>query len=262
MKNILINGYNSFLANNFYKKFKTKYNIVYYKNDINDLNSFKSIIKNKKIDHIIHFAALTRSKCIVNKIICKKTNYHAVVRIIDFLNTIKNKPKFIFISSSHVYDYSNLKIRERFKTKPRDLYGKLKLKSELYIKHNYINYTILRLFNVYGEYQSKFHFIPDIFFKIKNNKIIKINKSIRDFINVDEVSQIISFVIKKNIISTINVGSGEGKSLLSVIKFIANKININPKIRLVNKSDKIVANINKLKLLGYKFTINEKNFNF
>ena len=34
MKHILISGYNSFIGNYFYKKYKKKYKITYYKEDI------------------------------------------------------------------------------------------------------------------------------------------------------------------------------------------------------------------------------------
>ena len=88
-----------------------------------------------------------------------------------------------------------MKLKETSKTNPRNTYAKLKLKSENYIKRNYKNYTILRLFNVYGPNQSKSYFIPDIKEKIINGKIINIDKSVRDFILVSEVSRVIKFII-------------------------------------------------------------------
>ena len=48
MKHILISGYNSFIGNYFYKKYKKKYKITYYKEDINNISKFKLFTKKKK----------------------------------------------------------------------------------------------------------------------------------------------------------------------------------------------------------------------
>ena len=100
MKKIIINGYNSYIANNFYKKFKKKYKIFYYKGDINKISNLKKYLQNKKFDTFIHFAGLSRSKCIINEKKCLKSNYIAIQKIINYLNTLNKKPSFIFISSS------------------------------------------------------------------------------------------------------------------------------------------------------------------
>ena len=104
---------------------------------------------------------------------------------------------FIFISTCHVYGKSNKKLNENSKLAPNSIYADMKLKSEKFITKNYDNYSILRLFNVYGPNQPLSFFIPDMIKKIKKNQIIEIDESIRDFIHVNTVSRIISFIIKK-----------------------------------------------------------------
>ncbi len=197
MNVIAINGYNSFIGKNYLKSYKAKYKIIHYKKDINNKKEFLKFVKRNKFTHFIYFAALSREKCDLNRNLCKKTNYISVKSTIDIFNLLKNKPKLIFISSSHVYGASLHKLSEKSKLKPRSLYAKLKLKSENYIRKNYSNYTILRIFNVYGNNQPKGYFIPDMIHKIKKNFEIKINKSIRDYIHVNEISRIINFIIKK-----------------------------------------------------------------
>ena len=264
MKNILISGYNSYIGHQFRLKYKRKYKIINYKEDINDISKFKLFTKKKKIDYFIHFASLSRKQCDVNKKLCKKTNFLSIKKIIDHLNTLKFKPNFIFMSSSHVYTNSSNKIREGYKKKPESFYGKLKLDSENYLKKNYKRYCILRLFNVYGKKQPENFFIPDITKKIKLQKIIRLNKSIRDFIHVNDVVKIINFIIKKNINDTINVGSGYGRLLSSVVKMVSSQNKIKPLVKITNKNDKLIANISKLRSIGYKSKIdkiNEKNIN-
>ena len=179
MKRIAITGYNSFIGNHFYKKYKNKYVIINYKENINNISKFKLFINSKRLDFFVHFAGMSRTKCDKNKKLCKKTNFLSLKKIINQLNDLEHKPRFIFISTSLVYSNSSKKIKESFKKKPKSLYAKLKLNSENYLKENYKKYSILRMFNVYGKKQPHTFFIPDIKKKIqqkKNNKIKEINK--------------------------------------------------------------------------------------
>ena len=69
---------------------------------------------------------------------------------------VRNKvKKLIFASSSSVYgDTENKKIDENFKLKPAHYYAYTKFIGEKmiqsYLKMSNINYTILRLFNIFG----------------------------------------------------------------------------------------------------------------
>ena len=261
MKAIVINGYKSFVGKNFYNLFKKKYKFFQYKEDINDIEKFKDYTKSKNFDYFVHFAGLSRYKCDLKKKLCVKTNFNSVKKIINHLNTLKKRPTFIFISSSHVYDFSTEKLKESAKKNPKSLYAELKLKTEYYIKKNYKKYCILRLFNIYGKDQPQSFFVPDMVKKIKNNQIINISKSSRDFINVNEVSNVIDFIISKEINTTLNVGTGKGITLLSIINKISKKLSIKPLIKINDKSDKLIADISTLKSFGYIRKYKEKNFN-
>ena len=262
MKRICITGYNSFIGKNFYKKNKKKFNILRYKNNVNNLNEIKKFIVTKKITHLVNFAGLSRLKCEYNKSECINTNYKSIKKIINYLNKLDKKTHFIFISTSHVYNYSNTKLKETSLTNPKNTYAKVKLKSENYIKRNYKNYTILRLFNVYGPNQSKNYFITDMKDKIKKGKIINLDKSIRDFIHVSEVSKVIEFIINKDINGTLNVGSGKEYSLINIVKYLSNKLKKKPILVTKSKKTKLVADISLLKSYGFKPKINEKYINF
>ena len=118
MKGIIINGYKGFIAKNFISKFKSKYKILRYKKDINDIELFKKFIYRKKFTHLIYFAGLSRKKCISCKKECLQTNFLSIKKTIDLLNTLSLKPVFIFISSSHVYGHSKYRLKETSKLKP------------------------------------------------------------------------------------------------------------------------------------------------
>ena len=262
MKHVVISGYNSFIGNFFYKKYKKKFKISKYKKNINNSYELKKFLYKKNVTHFINFAGLSREKCLKNKNECLKTNYKSTEIIVDILNKLKKKPIFIFISTSHVYNNARNKLTEKSKTNPKSLYAKFKLDSENYIKKNYTKYSIIRLFNVFGSYQSKSNFIPDITEKIKNRKTINIDKSIRDFIHVSEAAKAINFIINKKIHRVVNVGSGKGVNLNSVIKKISIKLKIEPIVHIKNKKTKLVADISLLKSKGYKTQDNEKYLNF
>ena len=249
---IAINGYKSFIAKNFIKKYKKKYKIIHYKKDINNLKEFKKFSIKNKFSHFIFFAGLNRQKCSVDKSKCLKTNFLSVKDTVNYFNTLSDRPHLIFISTSHVYGSSKKNLKEVSNPKPKNLYAKLKLRSENYIKKNYSKYCILRLFNVYGKDQPQGFFIPDMIDKIKKKQKIIIDKSVRDFVHVDEVSSIINFIIKKNMFSVFNAGSGIGHSLRYVINKIGKKIKAKPIISLNKTSSKIVADMSLLKSFGYK----------
>ena len=262
MKHVVISGYNSFIGNFFYKKYKKKFKISKYKKNINNSYELKKFLYKKNVTHFINFAGLSREKCLKNKNECLKTNYKSTETIVDIFNKLKKKPIFVFISTCHVYNSSKKKLTEKSKTNPKSLYAKFKLDSENYIKKNYTKYSIIRLFNVFGSNQSKSNFVPDVTEKIKNRKTINIDQSIRDFIHVSEAAKAINFIINKKIHRVVNVGSGNGVNLNSVLKKISIKLKIDPIVRIKNKKTKLVADISLLKSKGYKAQDNEKYFNF
>ena len=252
MSTIAINGYKSFIAENFINQYKKKYKFIHYKKDVNNFRELKKFATKNKFSHFIFFAGLNREKCLLNKTNCLKTNFLSVKSTVDYFNTLSKKPFFIFISTSHIYGNSKNKLKETTKPKPTNLYAKLKLRSENYIRKNYSKYCILRLFNVYGKNQPLGFFIPDIINKIKKKQTITINKSVRDFIHEDEVSNIINFIIKNKIFSIVNAGSGKGRSLKYIINKIKKKDSIKPKIIDTKIPSKIVADMSLLKSFGYK----------
>ena len=257
MQNIGIDGFNSYVAKNFYNKYKNKYKIHKFKSDINNFDKLKSFIIKKKISVFIRFAGMSRFKCDLNPQKCTSSNYGANKLLVDFLK--ETKIKLIFISSSHVYANSNKKISEKSKIDPNNRYAKYKLKSENYIKKYLNNYLIIRVFNIYGKYQPKGYFISDIKEKIRNKKNISINNSQRDFIHVDEVSRFLSFSISKNLEGIFNLESGKSYKLANIIMMISNKMKIKCNLLIKKKSDKLVSDNTLIKKNGFKVK-NEKNF--
>ena len=112
-KIIVITGGSGLLGNYFYKKYKNIYKILKYPYRIENFNKFKKWLSTKKFDYFIHFAAITKNESKDKK---KLTliNVTSTIKMINILNKkkIKDFQYFLFISSSHVYGFSNKKIKE------------------------------------------------------------------------------------------------------------------------------------------------------
>ena len=259
MKIICIDGFNSYLAKNFYNKYKKKYKVIKFKSDINNTNELKNFILKKKIDIYIRFAGLSRSNCKINPTKCHYTNFIANQKLVKFIQL--KKIKLIFMSSSHVYSHSNKKISEKFNASPNNNYGRFKLKSENYIKKYLDDYLIMRIFNVYGKDQPRGYFFSDMKEKIRNKKKIIINNSYRDFIHVNEVSRFINFALNKKLNGIFNVGSGKSYKLSSIIKMMSEKMKIKPNLLIKKKIDKLVSDNTIIKNKGF-IVKNEKNLSY
>ena len=72
---------------------------------------------------------------------------------------------------------------------------------------------------------------------------------------------LVIFIINKKITGVINVGSGKGLSLKSIINHIGYNFKIKPLVKVLKKRTKIVADLTLLESKGFKFKKNEKNFN-
>jgi len=254
MKTILITGCAGFIGSSFLKNIINKnYNIV----GIDDLSagSIKRLPKNKKfrfikgdcsnpkilnkikgkIDVIMHLAGQSSGeKSFYDPVNDMKRNLFSTIVLLDFYLKKKSK-QFIYASSMSVYGDKRKKVKETDSCKPISFYGLTKLSSEKFISmfsNKKINYTILRLFNVYGEGQSLDNlkqgmiriYLTQIF-KNKNLIVKGSLKRFRDFIHINDVNKILQKVIgNKNCINKIfNVGFGKKYLVKDVVNLIRKK---------------------------------------
>ena len=259
-----ITGSSGALGKNFIKTYKNIYKIVLYKKDIQDTDCFqKWINKNNNINIFIHFAALSTirsSNKDFNKTI--KINTKATINILKILNKskLKNLKYFLFSSSSHVYKPSFAKLTENSKRIPVNAYGKSKKQAEDFIiKYKKIfrfKIGIARIFNFYSKDHKDGFFIYDLIKKLKStNKNIHLKRinTVRDFININQLCDILNFMIIKKIGMPLNIGSSKGLNLIDLSKMIIKKKRIKKNITFEKKIyPGFNSNINLLRKLGYK----------
>ena len=245
---ILITGSEGFVGNNLVKGLSQKHTIYtsdqldssnhknYLQCDITNYDSVEKIVKN--IDAVIHLTAHSLVSSLDGSITNGRVNIIGLLNLLECCR--KNSvSKVIFTSaSSLIGEPKSLQVTENHLPKPKTAYGITKLTSEHYLRlYNElydIDYTVFRFFNIYGPFQKN-GLIPSIFNKIKNNEPITIfgkGDQIRDYVYIEDIipffEQAVSTDISKNKI--LNMGTGNGTTILEIVQNIANILEIEPKI--------------------------------
>ena len=229
-----------------------------------DLSSW---MQENKYDAIIHLAAIVPID-FVNK--HKKLTYNVNVKGTE--NLIKSITKFqpnvwlLYISTAHIYGYSNKLIKETNKIDPINYYAQTKYLGETilnnYKKKNEFKLCIARVFSIYHKTQKIPFFYPAVLNNLKKSKNNEIRifsaNNIRDFSNAEDVVDKLIFLYQISYDGIINIGTGRATSLSTFIKTIIKK----PSLRIFTnnkfKRNKLVANVTKFKNL--KKNSSQNNF--
>ena len=174
----LITGSNGFIGRNL-KFYLFNFNIqVLEFNRGNKIALLKKLVEN--VDIIFHLAGENRS---INKNNFNKNNFHLTKKIVDCVIESKKKTPIIFTST--------IKINEK------NLYGSSKKKSENYfasnLRKNLINYSILRLPNIFGKWSKPNHnsFVTTCCYNLSRNKEIYLNKNAKlKLFYIDDLTKI------------------------------------------------------------------------
>ena len=255
---------------NFFKKNKIK--II--KADISKKNSFKEI--QKKFDVVYYIASKTSSSVSELKPReCFKTNLIGTINFYEWCNKYAPK-KIIFTSSMSVYGENSINSSEKDSVDPVSFYGISKLAGEkilLKLDMKKTKLIILRLFNVYGPGQDFNNFKQGMLsiylsqiYKFKKVNITGSVNRFRDFIYIDDVTEILTkFITSKVKSHTIyNVGTGKKTFVKDLLKKIFKSFNYDYKV--IQKGSHSgdtwgsTANIGKIRLnMGWKPKISIKN---
>lgn len=156
--------------------------------------------------------------------------------------------KMIYTSSSSVYG-NNIFCSESDEVKPLNLHASLKVSNEKLIEKfaqdNTIDYTIARVFNMYGG-DDRFSIISKIIYAYQNNTILTIvnnGNGIRDFIHIDDVVLIYKKLLLSNNLPYVNVGTGEGISIKNIIDYLKNH-QINLKLNTIYRHELKISTAN------------------
>ncbi|TGG88922.1 NAD-dependent epimerase/dehydratase family protein [Geotoga petraea] len=211
-------------------------NFKFLQLDINN-SKIKNIIDDFNPDYIINFAAETH----VDNSFQKPNEFliNNVQGVLNLLNFINPKIKFIQISTDEVYGESEHPKAETDRLLPSNPYAVSKSSADLYVQsyrktHN-IKAYILRLTNNFGPYQNKEKLIPKyIKALVENEKFPLYNKGehYRTWLHTKETCYYINQLIEKNLEPGIyNLTSENTIKNIDLLKLIhetlSKKINLN-----------------------------------
>ncbi len=250
------------------KYFQKKYSQYKFDNFLGDVQNYEDIsswIEKTKASAIIHLAAKVPTNYVKkNYKKSLKINFEGTVNIIDAMIKKNKTLWFFFSSTSHVYYPTHKRLKETDRIKPSSLYGKTKVYAEKYLlkklHNNKINICIGRIFSFTHPTQKISFVIPTLNKKIKSSKkkILYFNNinHDRDFSHLSDVCKSINILFKNKSTGVFNIGSGIRTNLTQVAKLLDK----NKKIIYKNdlKKTSIVANISKIKKLGFKPSFNIK----
>ena len=184
-----------------------------FQGDITDPERTKGAIKDHDI--VIHLAAtLGVINTETNPVKTLDTNMGGTRNVLEGCK-IHGVKKIIFSSSSEVYgEPTKIPINETDKPIPITTYGIAKFAAEEYIKaysRNFgLDYTIFRLFNVYGDDQAVDWVLPEFVNKAKQNQDIIIHgdgSQTRCFCHVSDIANAFTLALDNANSEIINVGN-------------------------------------------------------
>jgi len=215
--------------------------------DFGDELFLKTAFINNEYDYVFHCLTSTTPANSNSSII--KDIESNLINTIKLLEIIKHsKTIFVFFGSGGaIYGNNNSIIHKETDTpNPISSYGIVKNTIEQYIKmfHNLygLNYLNLRISNPYGFYhKSQIQGLINVAIrKSIQNEAIEIwgdGRNVKDYIFAQDIPPVIFSLLTKELINTtVNIGSGDGTSINTILALLGD---INPSLEVVYKESKL-----------------------
>lgn len=227
-----------------------------FEGDIRNIDEIRKWLSLDKVDVVIHLAAIVPPSEVKNNLsMAFDVNAVGTKNLVDVLNEVGGKPWLFYSSTSHVYKSSDNALSEDSEIEPISEYGLTKYAGETLAKKNYKNLCIGRIFSMYHTTQKPPFLYPSILNRLKAEDLSKEfelygAESYRDFLNAEDIADIILKLMSKKTIGIYNIASGEKTKVKDFVQSLTEK---KIKVKSMGNCDSLVANIDKLK----KF-LNEK----
>lgn len=208
--------------------------------DITKFEELNAVIQQIQPDIVYHLAAsLNRNRNFSIFENMLKVNVTGTFNLLKSLEKTQCQ-QFIFTSTSEIYGNNASPFHEELLPMPVSPYSLTKVMAENLIKtfsqQYHQNFTILRLFNFYGENMSEDFFISQMINSLKRGEDFLMTKGeqSRDFLFVEDVIRALTLTAINPAAynETFNVCSGIGSSLASLATFVNQKMDVTAKVKL------------------------------
>lgn len=239
------------------KKSNKKDGVRFISSNLLNKKELDKIFNKTKPDIVLHLASNNPSYDEKNHNLFFKENYKATKNI--FYSTFDSniKAKFIFCSSSQIFDKKNGLVNEKSKTRITTDYTKFRIDSDnlmlKYKQKNKIKYTNAILFNHDSKFRNKKFIIPKIITAILNKNNIFLNNIIKrnifaDFSHAEDVcSALYKLMFSTTNLDKIILSSNRKTSLNRIIYDLIKKNNLKLNIKFKKyKTKKSLIGNNKL----------------
>ena len=223
------------------KKPKTRKGVNFIKTNLLNKKKIDIIFKKTNPDIVLHLAANNPSYNEKDYKIFFKENFLTTKNIFQSTFEFNKKAKFIFCSSSQIFEKKKGVVNEKSKTLPYTDYTRFRIKSDSlmlkYKKKEKIQYTNAILFNHDSIFRNKKFIIPKIITAILNKNNIFLNNIIKrnifgDFSHAEDVcSALYKLMFSKTNLDKIIVSSNRKTSLNRIIYDVIKKNNLKSNIK-------------------------------
>lgn len=194
---------------------------------------------------------------------------------IEFIDSAKDSgvKHFVFLSSAGaVYGDNQTPFVETQTPKPISIYGKSKLTIENYLREksdNNFHTTIIRTTNIVHPHQKHKNgqgLIPAIVDSVKKGKPLELwGDSVKDYLSIDDLVEVLVMVKPFDSFNLINVGSGQyfsTKEIISIAEEVIGKsLSVVKKEPAIHDTKKVQVDLKRLKTqTGWQPTTNMKNY--
>lgn len=204
----------------------------YHLCDITDYSAVRELVQSVRPHHVYHLAAFSQPSLSLTKPReCYRVNCLGTAHLLESLREAQLNPRILVVSSAHVYEPRNdrMRIREDGPIKPRLPYGVSKWVSEQiarqYGRDYGLSILIARPFNHSGPGQEVGYVIPDFarqvarLERLSGGDIeVRNLRPVRDFLHVRDVVEAYIQLLERGVDGeTYNVASGEGLSIQEIL---------------------------------------------
>lgn len=246
-----ITGSNGVLGTILVQKIKKiGYEYSCFEGDIRNINDIQKWINSNDFSSVFHLAAIVPPTEVRNDLLkAFDVNSVGTKKLAEILNQKSPDIWLFYSSTSHVYKSNTKPITEDSEIEPVSEYGLTKYAGEVLAKKVHRKICIGRIFSMYHKTQKPPFLYPNIIKRLEEedlNKEFELQggESSRDFLNAEDIADIILELMQKEAIGIYNIASGKGVKIKDFVQSMTDK---KIKIKSIGEPDYLVANIDKLK---------------